>query len=239
MNKKESKHRADLQKHLSNYLVIEGVSGRLRHYNDRTPQMLWRDDRTALAAFQNTLLQALSSQLPTVVIRAEGSNASVPLSMIVEIAGRKIPTLVLDCHDRTAFSEAIAGGRFDRDTLVDKAIESDKARNEELWAKGTVDSFDHDRIAFFYDVLNGDGDQNTVVSVLKAAADHGESGCDGTLVTLSHRSRWLKSGLERAPGSHTHRRRLHRLLSTCLTCLQVSRCLQLQSLWKLPTAAVS
>jgi hypothetical protein len=174
----KSVRRLDLQQNLKNYLVIECVSGRVP---DR-----WRDDRSALAAFQNTLLQALSSQLPTVCMRTAGSNLSMPLSVIVEIAGRKIPTLLFDGQDRTAFSEAVGGGQnLNRDALIEKAIESDRARNEALWAKGTIDAFDLDRAAFFYDVLNGDGDQNTVVSALKADSGGNSGGHNGTLITLS------------------------------------------------------
>jgi hypothetical protein len=176
-NKKAQKMRGDLQPNMTNYLIVESISGRV-------PER-WRDDRAPMAAFQNTLLQALSSQLPTVCIRTGGSTTSNPLSMTVEIAGRKIPTLMLDCQDRSDFGAANASGSLDRGTLINKAIEFDKARHDALWEKGTVDCMDQHRLAFFYDVLNGDGDQDTVVNVLKTTESNTTTAGQGAVVTLA------------------------------------------------------
>jgi hypothetical protein len=52
-----------------------------------------------------------------------------------------------------------------RDELIDKAIAANKARHEELWALGKVQQFDQHDLAYFFDVLNDDGDANTTVAI--------------------------------------------------------------------------
>jgi hypothetical protein len=52
-----------------------------------------------------------------------------------------------------------------RDELIAKAIEINLARHQELWALGKVQSYDQHDLAFFFDVLNGDGKADTTVNL--------------------------------------------------------------------------
>ena len=66
----------DLVPGLTNYLIVEGISG-------KTPDR-WAPERQALGKFQNEILQALGTQLPTLCVRTAASNTPVPLSANVD-----------------------------------------------------------------------------------------------------------------------------------------------------------
>ena len=165
--------RTDVQPGLGNYIFVECVSGKS---SDK-----WHVDRTPLVTFQNELLQALSSHLPTLCVRTGGSNVSVPLSANVQLASRDIPVLMLDAQSRPSLGVKISpNDPTTRDALIAKAIEANIARHEELWALGKVQSFDQHDLAYFFDVLNDDGDSTTTVTIA------GETGSGNTNRCTSH-----------------------------------------------------
>jgi hypothetical protein len=53
-----------------------------------------------------------------------------------------------------------------RDELITKSIQANTVRHQELWAAGKVQSYDLHDLAYFFDVLNDDGDVETAVSLL-------------------------------------------------------------------------
>jgi hypothetical protein len=169
--------REDVQPGLGNYIIIECVSGKS---SDR-----WHEDRAPLVTFQNELLQALASQLPVLCVRTGGSNRSVPVTANVQLASRDIPVLIVDPQPRPSLGVTInpadpteqehfgalsleeqeAEKEAKRDALITAAIEANTARHEELWALGKVQSYDQHDLAYFFDVLNDDGNSATTVTV--------------------------------------------------------------------------
>jgi hypothetical protein len=158
----------DLQPGLSNYIVVECVK-------EGSDGKTWQPDSSSLFVFQEHLLAALASQHPTLCVRTGGSNDSTPLTANVQLASRDIPVLMLDPQHREDLNVEIKKdkpGTLDineehesRDELIDAAIKSNKAHHEKLWKNGKINSFDHHELAFFYDVLNGDGKAKSTVSL--------------------------------------------------------------------------
>ena len=158
--------REDVQPGLGNYIFVESVSGKS---SDK-----WHKDLVPLVAFQNELLQALASTLPTLCVRTGASNQSVPLTANVQLASRDIPVLMLDPQSRPLLGVKISPtDPTTRDALIAKAIETNTARHEELWALGKVQSFDQHDLAYFFDILNGDGNSATTVTVTGSKAGSG------------------------------------------------------------------
>ena len=156
--------RTDLVPGLGNYIVVEGISG-------KTPDR-WKQDSGPYAAFTNELLQALSRQLPALCLRVGASNTSQPLSQQVQLANRDVPVLMLDLEARPSLGVTVNRTQpSTRDDLIAKAIEVNLARHQELWKLGRIQGYDQHYLAFFFDVLNGDGDSSTTVRLGSGASD--------------------------------------------------------------------
>ena len=153
-----------LQKGLTNYILIEAISG-------NSPEK-WKVDRTPLGNFQGVLLESLAASLPILCVRTAGSNTAVPLTANVDFANRDIPVLMIDSQLRPSLGMTInpADGPQARDTLIDRAIEANTARHEELWKLGKIQSYDQHDLAYFYEILNDDGDSSTTALVLTAGS---------------------------------------------------------------------
>jgi hypothetical protein len=151
--------RTDVQPGLGNYLIVECVSGRS---SDR-----WHVDKGPLVSFQNELLQALASQLPVLCVRTGGSNSSNPLSANVQLASRDIPVLMLDAQSRPSLGVTMSPTSDSkvRDALIDKAIEINVARHEELWELDKVQCLDQHDLAYFFGILHDDGRSATTLLV--------------------------------------------------------------------------
>eukprot|EP01046_Picozoa_sp_COSAG06_P046212 COSAG06_NODE_6514_length_2898_cov_3.997998_2_plen_729_part_01 len=65
-----------------------------------------------------------------------------------------------------------------RDQVITKAIEKNLERHQQLWALGKVQSYDQHDLAYFYDVLNDDGEARTVVSLRRDKSSDKSGGSD-------------------------------------------------------------
>jgi hypothetical protein len=150
--------RSDILPGLGNYVVIESISGKIP---DR-----FKPDVGPFANFSNELLQALSSQLPTLCVRTGASCTSASVTDSVQLASRDIPVLMVDPEVRPPLDVVVKPGEpSTRDELIAKAIDINLVRHQELWALGKVQSYDQHDLAFFFDVLNGDGKADTTVNL--------------------------------------------------------------------------
>jgi hypothetical protein len=90
----------------------------------------------------------------------------VPLTQTVQLANREVPVLMINTEHRPPLGVAVS--RSDpstRDELITKAIDFNTKRHQELWELGKIQSFDQHELAFFFDVLNGHGMDDTDASV--------------------------------------------------------------------------
>ena len=168
--------RYDIVPGLRNYIMLESISGKTpdRHRLDLVP----------LSHLTNVLLQELSSNLPTVCVWAGGSGRSTPLTQTVQLSNRDIPVLMIDPEDRSddlsKVREQLSGvetanpDEDPRDTLVREAIALDTYRHRALWAIGKIQQYDQHYLAFFFDVLNCDGDPTTTVDLHRMSAESEE-----------------------------------------------------------------
>ena len=165
----EKRWKIDVQRDLRNYVLIEGISG--------GPSALpLKTDKKALPVFQEEMLQALSSKLPTLCVRTGASNSSVPLSSNVQLANRDIPVLMLDSQPRPVSEIVIkSDDPKTRTQLVAEAIKNNEARHKKLWEMGKVQSYDQHDLAYFFDVLNDDGDAGTSAWVEEAKDEDANS----------------------------------------------------------------
>ena len=159
----------DVAPGLGNYIMVESVScSRPVPHGEGDCDSCWHTDETPTANFKYELLQALSEQLPTLCVRTAGSNRSAPMTSNVQLASRDIPVLMLDPTTRPSLAIAIPtatssnetpeamkhshhkhgkkkAGKSEKvatcDETVDLAIEANKARHEELWALGKIQSY--------------------------------------------------------------------------------------------------
>ena len=155
----------DVAPGLGNYIMVESVScSRPVLHGEGKSHSCWHVDETPTANFKYELLQALSEKLPTLCVRTAGSNTSAPMTSNVQLASRDIPVLMLDPTTRPSLAIAIPTatsgnetpeavkhshrkhGKSEKvatcDETVDCAIEANKARHEELWALGKIQSYD-------------------------------------------------------------------------------------------------
>lgn len=156
--------RDDVQPGLGNYIFVECVSGKS---SDR-----WQKEYSPLVDLQNEFFQALASQLPTLCVRTGGSNSAQPLTANVHLACRDIPVLMLDVQSRAPLDATVSSSdrqTSSRDALITKAIEANTLHHEELWALGKTQSFDQHDLAYFFDVLNCDGNSATCATISVAA----------------------------------------------------------------------
>jgi hypothetical protein len=164
---KEKWLKTDLQERLVNYIVIEGISGR----NPDTERM----DSGPEVIFQNELLQAMSTKLPTLCV-STGCSAIYEISPKVELASRDIPVLMLDPQPRpTPDVHVDPRDPSTRDELINKAIEANLEMHRDLWSKGKFQQYDQHELAYFYDVLKDDGNPSAVCGIVKRGSEKEET----------------------------------------------------------------
>ena len=119
------------------------------------------DDRSSYNNLMAALIRHLSSELPAITLRAGGAQNvaslaaaagnSMTLLASVEALNSGSPVLFLDVRQREAVRAA------DRASLIEAAKAAYKTSSDELHAAGTYDALNTSAIAYFHDVLYGDG----------------------------------------------------------------------------------
>ena len=135
-------------------------------------------DTKPLIKFQNELLQALGSYLPTLAVRTGHTNTTTPLTANMELACRKIPVLMLDPQIRKWPGDVVQNDTHSdvaREDLITKAIELNLARNKALWDAGKVAAYDQHDLAYFFAVLRDDGNADHIVHITNDSMEDGGS----------------------------------------------------------------
>lgn len=119
------------------------------------------DERSSYNNLMAALIRHLSSELPAITLRAGGARmvtslaaaagSSLTLLASVEALNSGSPVLFLDVRQREAVEAA------DRASLIEAAKAAYKKSCDELHAAGTYDALNTSAIAYFHDVLYGDG----------------------------------------------------------------------------------
>ena len=65
-----------------------------------------------------------------------------------------------------------------RTALIEKAIEMNEARHAALWAIDKIQAYDQHDLAYFFDVLNGDGEASTAVTIADTGTDECQPLCE-------------------------------------------------------------
>jgi hypothetical protein len=130
-------------------------------------------DRRSFNRLLNELVRHLASTLPSLTVKTgHGDKPSLDrskmhssgLGVAVETMLSGSPVLFLDARER----EAIVAK--DRTTLIQFAKEKYVEETSKLLQSGLCETFDAMTIAYFHEVLSGDGDPATTVGVLQSSA---------------------------------------------------------------------
>ena len=129
--------------------------------NDRLRERDQKFDAAPFSQLQNRLLATLSSRLPSLALKTGFANRGLgkdpsSLEVAVDVAQSGTPTVFLDVRPRPLIQAA------DRSQLIEQAKAKYTEWCEGLRQLGTLENLDICSIAYFHDVLFGDGDHRTV-----------------------------------------------------------------------------
>eukprot|EP00961_Rhodomonas_salina_P074240 997518-Rhodomonas_salina.1 len=132
-----------------------------------------RNDSSQKIRLENLLLNHLVSTLPSVAIRTLRCSSIYPIEKIVSYTSVGIPVLFLDLRPRSSPQ----AGETDREKVMEAALTEWRHSCKACYEDCGSECYDACSLAFFYDLLYGDGDPNQTSaskSFLKQGAHHGE-----------------------------------------------------------------
>jgi len=150
------------------------------------------DDQSSYNNLMAALIRHLSSELPAITLRVGGTSSvtslaaaagnSLTLLASVEALNSGSPVLFLDVRQREAVQAA------DRASLIEAAKAAYQKSCDELHAAGTYDALDTSAIAYFHDVLYGDGIDSSTQYTSAFGTDASQPVCIHEAIRL-HRQR--------------------------------------------------